>query len=94
MASITATVRPGDDISTIDFPDPKYGRIAGFRLDGIQVFLGGAATAQADDEIVATATLLIGVLVGLRDAAQRRINVHDAQLADWAPGEIQAVYGK
>jgi len=73
MALISASVRPGEDIPTFDIANAN-GRIAGFTIDGISVYLGGyPLPADKDAAIRDTANLLIGVLVGLRDAAARRI---------------------
>jgi hypothetical protein len=94
MALITATAGPSDDIRTTDIPGSN-GRIAGFEVDGVTIYLGTYSKAEDKDAaIVATANMLIGVLVGLRDAAGRRIAIHEADLADWAPGEIVAVFGR
>ena len=80
MALISASVRPGEDIPTFDIANAN-GRIAGFTIDGISVYLGGyPLPADKDAAIRDTARLLIGVLVGLRDAAMQRIA--DAALPD------------
>jgi hypothetical protein len=94
MALITATVGPGDNIRTTDIPGSN-GRIAGFEVDGITVYLGTyAKTEDKDAAIVSTANLLIGVLVGLRDAAGRRIALANVEMTDWAPGELAEAFGK
>ena len=81
MALISASVRPGEDIPTFDIANAN-GRIAGFTIDGISVYLASGYPLPADKDaaIRDTANLLIGVLVGLRDAAMQRIT--DAALPD------------
>jgi len=80
MALVSASVKPGEDIHTFDLASAN-GRIAGFTIDGISVYLGGHPHPDDKDAAIRdTARLLIGVLVGLRDAAMQRIA--DAALPD------------
>jgi len=95
MANITAWVLPTDDIETRSGVGAT-GAHAHLVIDGVDVWVSDPLTPAAlrDAGIVSTCNMLIGVLVGLRDEAARRIAVTEAELADWAPGEIVAVFGR
>ena len=105
MANITAWVRPTYE-SEADLNrkriENKYrspgatGAHAHLVIDGVDIWVSDPLTPAAlrDAGIVSTCNMLIGVLVGLRDEAARRIAVTEAELADWAPGEIVAVFGR
>lgn len=95
MAIINASIGPSSDIGTFDFQPTEEGRsrIAGFRIDGVDVYLA-THEAEKDAGIVSTANLLIGVLVGLRDAAVQRMRdekaAHDAAWAAALNGDDDA----
>lgn len=91
MASIQAQLAPTSEPETFDFAS-GYGRIAGFGLDGVQVFIAtGIPQEDKDAAIVSSTNLLIGVLVGLRDAAAQRMReekvAHDAAWAAALKGD-------
>jgi hypothetical protein len=88
MALISCTVSPYDDVRTTDIEGSR-GRIVGFEIDGITIYLATFTEPEEKDAaIVATANMLIGVLVGLRDAAARRI----ADKPNWTESEL--AYGR
>lgn len=85
MATIQAQLAPTSEPESYDF-EADGRRIAGFTLDGVQVFIATHVPQEDKDAgIVSSTNLLIGVLVGLRDAAAQRIReekaAHDAAWA-------------
>lgn len=73
MARINAMFDAEDEVETFDLPSERSGRIAGFRLDGIDVYLTLPRPFDGKDARIAeTCDRLIGVLAGLRDAALAR----------------------
>jgi hypothetical protein len=90
MALISATAMPFDDIPTTDI-EGERGPIAGLTIDGVTIYLGTYADPAAKDAaIILTANMLIGVLVGLRDSAVRRVQAKVT--AEWAEAEV--AYGR
>ena len=79
MANITCSVVPMSSVGPTDIEGPG-GRIVGLCIDGVQIYL--ARYGDKDDVILAAANMLIGVLVGLRDAAEARIQVADLAAID------------
>ena len=95
MAYTYGTVRPSDDVRSWDNPRPhEGGRNVGFELDGVTFHLGTMdAPEDQDAAIVGTCNMLIGMLIGLRDPAMRRIAAA-VDVSDMAPGEIVEAYGR
>ena len=74
MASIQAWVQAGIDITAYEFDGPN-GWAASLDIDGVTVYVSDPLVTREkrNASIVDATNMLIGALVGLRDAAERRI---------------------